>query len=54
VKTCMDYEVYGVRPRIRPKTSWNEVIEEDCQTRRICKEDAMERRKWRKLIKGDV
>jgi len=27
------------------------VTETDCQTRQICKEDAMDRRKWRKLIK---
>jgi len=50
----MDYEVDVVRPRGRPKTTWSEVQEKDCQTRRICKEDATERRKWRNLIKGDV
>jgi len=47
----MDFEVEGVRPRGGPKKTWSEVREKDCQTQRICKEDAKDRRKWRKLIK---
>ena len=50
----MDCEVEGVRPRGRPKKNWNQVIEKDCQTRQICKKDAMDHRKWRKLIKDVV
>jgi len=50
----MDCEVEGVRPRGRPNKTWSEVIEKDCQTQQICKEDAMDRREWRKLIKGVV
>jgi len=46
--------VGGVRPRGRPKKTWSEVIEKDCQTRQICKEDALDRRIWRKLIKDVV
>jgi len=46
----MDYEVEGVRPKGTPKKTWSEVIKKDCQTRQICKEDDMHRRKWRKLI----
>jgi len=42
--------VEGVRPRGRPKKTWSEVKEKDCQIRQICKEDATDRRKWRKLI----
>jgi len=30
-KNIMDYEVEGVRPRGRPKKTWSEVIEKDCQ-----------------------
>jgi len=45
VKKCMDFEVESVRPRDRLKKTWTEVIEKDCQTRQICKEDAMGRRK---------
>jgi len=51
VKKCMEYEVEGPRPRGRPKKTWREVVKEDCQARKLNKEDAMGRSKWRKLIK---
>ena len=51
VTKCMEYEVEGSRPRGRPKRTWREVIQEDCQARRLNKEDAMDRCKWRKMIK---
>ena len=51
VKKCMEYEVEGPRPRGRPKRSWREVVREDCQARKLNKEDAMDRCKWRKMIK---
>jgi len=54
VKKCVDYEVEGVRPRGKPKKTWIEVTEKDCQTWQICKEDAVDRSKWRKLIKDVV
>ena len=47
----MEYEVEGPRPRGRPKRTWSEVVEKDCQARKQNKEDAMDRSKWRKLIK---
>ena len=50
-KKCMEYEVEGPRPRGRPKRTWREVIWEDCQARKLNKEDATDRCKWRKLIK---
>jgi len=39
--------VEGVRPRVRPKKTWSDVIIKDCQTRQlpVCKEDAMEMEK---------
>jgi len=43
VKTCMEYEVEGPRPRERPKRTWTEVAEKDCQACKLKKEDAMER-----------
>jgi len=46
----MEYEVVGPRPRGRPKRTWKEVVREDCQARKLNKEDAMDR-KWRKVIK---
>jgi len=47
VKKCMEYEVEGPRPRGRPKRTWRE----DFQARKLNTEDAMDRSKWRKLIK---
>ena len=41
----------GSRPRGRPKKTWKEVVREDCQARKLNKEDAMDRCKWRKMIK---
>ena len=51
VKKCMEHEVEGPRPRGRPKKTWKEVVREDCQARKLNKEDAMDRCKWRKMIK---
>ena len=36
---------------LRPKRTWKEVVREDCQARKLNKEDAMDRCKWRKVIK---
>jgi len=51
VKKCMEHEVEGSRPRRRPKKTWKEVVREDCQAHKLNKEDAMDRCKWRKVIK---
>ena len=51
VKKCMEYEAEGPRPRGRPKRTCREVVREDCQARKLNKEDAMDRCKWRKMIK---
>jgi len=48
VKKYTEYEVKGQRPRGRPNRTWREVVEKDCQARKLNKED---RSKWRKLIK---
>jgi len=51
VKKCMEYEAEGSRPRGRPKRTWKEVVREDCQARKLNKEDAVDRCKWWKVIK---
>jgi len=51
VKKCMEYEVEGSRPRGRPKRTWKQVVRDDCQARKLNKEDAMDRCKCRKVIK---
>ena len=43
----------GARPRGRPKITWTEVVQKDCRARKLNREDAMERSRWRKQIKND-
>ena len=50
-KKCMEYEVEGPRPRGRAKKTWRKVVREDCLARKMNKEDAIDRCKWRKMIK---
>jgi len=45
--------VEGARARGRPKKTWTEIVENDCQARKLNREDAMDRNRWRKQIKGD-
>jgi len=47
----MECEVEGSRAMGRLKKTWKEVVREDCQARKLNKEDAMDRCKWRKIIK---
>jgi len=47
----MEYEVEGSRPRGRPTRTWKEVVQKDCQPRNLNEEDAMDRGRWKKLIK---
>jgi len=54
VKKCMDYEVEGVRRRSGPKKTWCEVVEKDCKTQQLSKEDTMDYRKWRNELIKDV
>jgi len=51
VKKWMEYEVEGSRPRGRPKSTRKEVVREDCHARKLNKEDAVDRCKWRRVIK---
>jgi len=51
LKKCVEYEVEGSRPRGRPKRTWREVVQKDCQAGNLNREDAMDRGRWKKLIK---
>ena len=53
VKKCMEYEVEGARPIGRPKKTWREIVEKDCQACDVKREDAMDRIRWMKQIRGD-
>jgi len=48
---CIEYEVEGSRPRGRPKRTWREIVPKDCQARELNRYDAMDRSRWKKLIK---
>ena len=37
VKKCMEYDVDGSRPRGRPKGTWKQVVQKDCQARNLNK-----------------
>jgi len=53
VKQCMEYEVEGARPRGRPKKTWTEVVQKNCQARKLKRKDATDGSRWRKQIKDD-
>jgi len=38
----MEYKVEGARPRGKPKKTWKDLVEKDCQARKLNKEDAMD------------
>ena len=53
VKKCMEYEMEGARPRGRPKKTWTEIVEKDCQARKVNREDVVDHNRWRKQIRDD-
>jgi len=44
----MEYEVEGGTGR--PKKTWREIVEKDCQARKLNREDAVDCNGWRKQI----
>ena len=49
----MEYEVECARPTGRPKKTWTEIAEKDCQARKLNREHAVDRNRWRKQITDD-
>jgi len=47
------FEVEGIRPRGRPKKTWREIVEKDCQGHKLSREDVMDYNRWRKQIRND-
>ena len=41
----------GSRPRGRPKRTWREVVQKDCQACKLDGEDATDHSRWKKMIK---
>jgi len=42
-----------VWPRGRPKKTWREIVEKDCQAGKLIREDAVDHNRWRKQIRND-
>ena len=53
VKKCMEYEVEGARPRGRPKKTWREIVEKDCQERGLNRENGVDCIRWMKQIRDN-
>jgi len=53
MKKCMEYQLEGARPRGRPKKTWTEIVQKDCQSPKLNKEDVMDHNRWRKQIRDD-
>ena len=53
MKKCIEYEVDGARPRDRPKKTWREIVEKDCQARKLNMEYAVDHNRWRKQMTDD-
>ena len=49
LEKCMEYEAQGSRPRGRPKRTWREAEQKDCQTQKLTSKYS----RWRKLMKDD-
>ena len=43
----------GSRPSGRPKKTWREIVEKDCQAHKLNREDAADHNRWRKEIRDD-
>jgi len=53
VKKCIEYAVEAARPRGRPKKTGREIVEKDCQARKLNREDTMDHDRCRKQIRDD-
>jgi len=45
--------VEGARPTGRPKKTWREIVEKDCQACGLNREDVMDCIRWKKQIRDD-
>jgi len=43
--------VEDAMPRGRLKKTWREIVEKECQACKLNKEDAVDRKRWRKQIR---
>jgi len=48
-KKYMEYEVKDARPRRKLKRTWREIVEKDCQARKLNREDVMDHKRWKQI-----
>ena len=51
IKIAYEMEVIGQRSRGRQKIRWSDCLTKDMQEKKLKKEDAMDRQRWRNKIK---
>jgi len=49
----MEYEVEGAVPRGRPKKTWREIVDKECQAYKLNREGAVDYKRWRKQVWDD-
>jgi len=49
----MQYEVECAQPKGRPKKTWREIVEKDCQAHKLNREDAIDNNRWMNQIGDD-
>lgn len=52
LRRALDFQVEGKRRRGRPKAMWKSQVEEESRRIGLTKEDALERKKWRRGVKN--
>jgi len=40
-------------PLYTPKKTWREIVDKDCEARKLKREDVTDRNRWRKQIRDD-
>jgi len=53
MKKCIEYEVDGARPRGKPKKTWADIVQKDCQASKLIREHVIDCSRLRKQIKDD-
>ena len=52
MKSCITWEVEGIRQRGRLKKTWWDCVKNDMESIGLSQKDAQSRNKWRRRIKG--
>ena len=52
LRRALDFQVEGKRRRGHPKAMWKSQVEEESRRIGLTKEDALERKKWRRGVKN--